>query len=241
MNKSGIYYTHNCIDNNIFNACQNQIKNHFDGELVSVSLEPMNFGKNIVLDRKPSVITMFTQILTALENCSHDVVFFLEHDVLYHPSHFDFVPLRKDIYYYNTHVWRWKFPRDFFITYDHLYSLSGMCADRKMLLNHYYYRFKKIEENGWQDGRDPGWARKIGYEPGKKRRRGGILDEETAEWKSEYPNIDIRHSKCLTPPKVSLTSFRHPPTNWQETTFINIKGWQDYDLWSLNNSVGVAI
>lgn len=233
MNKCGIYYTHNCIDSKIFTICQQQINNSFDSEVVSVSLEPINFGKNIVLDLKPSVITMFTQILTALEHCSCDYVFFLEHDVLYHKSHFDFIPPRNDVYYYNTNVWRWKYPDNFFITYDGLISLSGICAYRELLLNHYIQRLKKITDMGWEDGRDPNWARKIGYEPGKPRRRGGFMDEETAEWKSEYPNIDIRHSKCLTPSKVTLKSFRHLPTNWKETTFENIKGWNDFDIWSL--------
>ena len=231
--KGAIYYTHNVLDGHvIMSMCQEQIKKSFTGEIISVSLKPINFGKNIVLPLTSSVMTMFNQILTGLEHSTADIIFLLEHDVLYHKSHFDFVPPRDDTYYYNTNVWRWKYPTDYFITYDNLASLSGLCANRKLLLNHYRKRLELISDRGWEDGRDPGWARKIGYEPGKAKRRGGFMDENREEWRSEYPNIDIRHKRCLTPPKVTLDSFKHPPTNWQETTFENIKGWNSLKLWT---------
>jgi hypothetical protein len=76
-----------------------------------------------------------------------------------------------------------------------------------------------------EDGRDPSWARRMGYEPGKKKRRGGFLDEPADYWKSEYPLIDIRHSGTLTPAKVNLNSFKHKPTGWKEATMDEIKGW----------------
>ena len=49
---------------------------------------------------------MFKQILAGLEALDTDIVFFCEHDVLYYPSHFDFRPLKKDVIYYNTNVWK---------------------------------------------------------------------------------------------------------------------------------------
>jgi hypothetical protein len=70
----------------------------------------------------------------------------------------------------------------------------------------------------------------MGYEPGKKRRRGGFMDEEISFWQSPYPLIDIRHKRTLTPPKVTLDSFRHPPKRWEETTFERIQGWEPCDF-----------
>jgi hypothetical protein len=227
--KGIVYYTHHYLPENIMEAVQDTIRSS-GLPVVSVSLRPMDFGKNVVLDLKPGVMTMFKQILAGLEASKADTIFLAEHDIFYHSSHFDFNPPKKDTYYYNANVWRWDYPKDRFITYDHLTSLSGLCADRELLLNHYQKRLEKIAEKGWEDGRDPNWARKIGYEPGKKRRRGGFLDEPTAEWRSEYPNIDIRHKRTITPPKVTLDSFRHPPTGWRETTSDRIEGWESYDF-----------
>jgi hypothetical protein len=227
--KGLVYYTDNRLPEPIFSAVQREVlKSNLP--IISVSLKPIDFGINIVLDLKPSVISMFKQILKGLESSSSDMIFLVEHDVLYHSSHFSFKPPRRDTYYYNTNVWRWKYPHDYLITYDHLISLSGLCADRDLLINHYTKRLEIIEKNGWEDGRDPNWARKIGYEPGKKRRRGGFMDEPIDEWKSAFPNIDIRHKRTITPPKVTLDSFRHLPTGWKESRFDQIKGWECFDF-----------
>ena len=38
----------------------------------------------------------------------------------------------------------------------------------------------------------------------------------------EYPNIDIRHRKTLTPMKMTMESFIHKPTGWKESTINQI-------------------
>src|ERR1700674_133730 len=102
LTKGCIYYTDNRPRWFILEKCQEQIKKSWSGKIVSVSLAPINFGENIVLaGRKRSYPTMLTQIVMALTALDTDIVFFLEHDVLYHPSHFDFTPPCDDIYYYN--------------------------------------------------------------------------------------------------------------------------------------------
>jgi hypothetical protein len=67
----------------------------------------MKFGKkNIVVDiKEPKYLDMFTKILKALEASEAEVIFFAEHDVLYHPKHFDFIPPKRDVFYYNINVW----------------------------------------------------------------------------------------------------------------------------------------
>jgi hypothetical protein len=226
MKIGAIYYTHNILDPKIMEACQKTIRNGFKGEIISVSLKPINFGKNIVLDLEPGVVTMTRQILTALENSTADYVFFLEHDLCYHASHFDFAPPTDDTYYYNENVWRWDFPNDRLIGYDGLKSLSGLCCNRELAVRHYRKRKELIEANRWENGRDPYWARRIGYEPGKPKKRGGFLDEKKATWKSKYPLIDIRHSGTITKPKVTLDSFKRQPTGWKEIKINEIKGWE---------------
>jgi len=220
--KGIIYYTHNQCEENIFKAVQKTI---LDSELprVSCSLKPIEFGDNVVLDLEPGVVTMTKQILTALEKSQEKYVFFCEHDVLYHKSHFDFTPPRDDTYYYNENVWRWDYPNDRFIGYDGLKSLSGMCCNRELAINHYRTKLELIEKNGWEEGRDPYWMRRIGYEPGKEKRRGGFLDEKKDVWKSEYPLIDIRHRGTITKPKVTLDSFKSQPTGWKEIKIKDIR------------------
>ena len=229
MDKGIIYYTHNVCDPKIFEAVQKTIQKS-GLPIVSCSLKPINFGKNIVLDLEPGIVTMTKQIVKALENSESKYVFFAEHDVLYHETHFDFTPPTDDTYYYNENVWRWDFPNDRLIGYDGLKSLSGMCCNCELAINHYRKKLELIIKNRWENGRDPYWARRIGYEPGKPRRRGGFMDEKTDTWKSKYPLVDIRHRGTITKPKVELSSFRKQPTGWKEITFNQLEGWNFYNI-----------
>ena len=202
--------------------------------IVSCSLKPMDFGENIVLDLKPSIVTMFKQILTALKVSTAKYVFFAEHDLLYHPSHFEFIPSREDTFYFNINNWRWDYPQDRLITYNELKSLSGMCCNRELAIKHYKKRLELIENKGWKEtSKEPAWVRKIGYEPGKTKKRGGFSNDKCENWRSEYPNIDIRHKGTQSPPKVTLESFKHAPTGWQETTLDNISEWNLKGMFSL--------
>lgn len=227
--KTILYYTHNLCDEKIFKTVQYRLLN-IGLPIVSVSLKPMDFGKNIVLNLEPGAVTLTKQILEGLYNVDTDYVFFCEHDVLYHKSHFDFKPSRDDTFYFNTNNWRWDYPKDRYITYDGLRSLSGMCANTKLALKHYKKRLDLIEKNGYGNERDPYWARKIGYEPCKSKKRGGFSDNKCDNWRSEHPNIDIRHGGTMTKPKVTLSSFKHQPTGWKEATFNQLTGWTD--IWN---------
>ncbi len=236
--KGIIYYTDNRLREPIYSIVQSQILKA-NLPIVSTSLKPIEFGANTVFNLVPSYPTMLRQILTALENSSADVIFFCEHDVLYHPSHFDFIPPRNDVFYYNTNVWRWHYPSNLAITYDPLTALSCLCVNRQLATDHFRYRLKKIEEFGWDENRarEPRLGRRIAYEPGtKKIRRGGLTDDDYAVWKSEYPNVDIRHGKTFTKRSASVEDFKHKPNNpsWKETTLEKIPGWNLKELFNLN-------
>lgn len=235
MTKGVIYYTDNRLSEPIFTIVQQQIlKSRLP--IVSISLRPINFGRNITLNLSPSYLTMLTQITKALEESREDYVFFCEHDVLYPSSHFDFTPSKDNIFYYNANVWRWKYPDNYAITYDRLISLSGLSVNREFALNHYKMRLKKIlEMNLNKDKRhEPLWARKWGYEPGtKKIKRGGFSDDDFETWNSKDPIIDIRHGKTFSQSKVTLDSFIHKPENFQQTTLNKISGWDLKTLFNL--------
>lgn len=235
MSKGIIYYTDNRLSEPIYSIVQKYIKASAL-PIVSVSLKPINFGENFVLNSTPNILTMVKQITKALEESSAKYVFFCEHDVLYPLSHFEFTPPKDNIFYYNENIWRWKYPQNSAITYDRLICLSGLCVNKAFALKHYKARLNKIEKMGYtgKESRDPAWARKWGYEPGtKKIKRGGFSDDNFETYRSQYPIIDIRHRKTFSPPKVTLESFIHKPANWKQTTLNKIPGWNLVDLFDL--------
>ncbi len=236
MTKSIVYYTDNRTGEPIISLAKKYIA--ASGlPIVSCSLQPIDFGENYVLkDRVRSYPTMVEQILIALKHSTSDYVFFCEHDVLYHKSHFDFTPPTDTIYYYNVNNWRWRYPTNVAICYDYLASLSALCCNRKLALDHFERRLRVADEQGLSKlrSREPIWARRWGYEPGtKKVRRGGFSDESYEIWKSEYPNIDIRHKWTLSHPKTFLSDFRHAPRNWREIDIRNIPEWDLKTLFNL--------
>ena len=194
--KGIIYYTDNQADQMILDACQDQIKACAgDMPIVSVSLKPIVFGKNIVLNLERGRETYFKQILTALENIDTDIVFFCEHDVLYHPSHFEFTPDNKELFYYNDNKWKVDFETGQALFY-HCNQVSGLCGFRELLLEHYRWRVALNEKEGF--------TRK-GYEPGTRTK-------QFAVWNSKFPNIDIRHKNTLTANRWSQDQFRDKST-----------------------------
>lgn len=235
MSKGIIYYTDDRLREPIFSVVQKEILKA-NLPIVSVSLKPINFGKNIVLDAKPGYLTMLQQITRALTESSSKYIFFSEHDVLYPTSHFDFTPPKDNVFYYNANVWRWAYPTDVLITYDRLICLSGLCVNRQFALEHYLRRIEKIYELGYdKDTRhEPHWARYWGYEPGtKKTKRGGFSDDDFDTFRSKHPIIDIRHGRTFSQSKVTQESFIHKPSNWQEIAIDKVPGWDLKRLFKL--------
>lgn len=201
-----IFYTDSQLDERIARPVREQLL-EMDLPIVSVSLEPLDFGENIVLPLKRGYLTMFKQILTALEASTADVVYFCEHDVLYHPSHFDFVPESPQTFYYNQH-W-WKVRKDGLAVSWEADQVSGLSCYRELAIEWYKKRIVTYDEENFD--------RK--FEP--------LSGEGSASWKSEYPNIDIRHNHNLTYNKWSLDDFRKKETavNFRTSTIDQIPGW----------------
>lgn len=228
MDKGIIYYTDNRLNNPIRDIARYYIKKS-GLPIVSCSLKPIPFGKNIVLTgRLRSYPTFITQIYTALINLDTKYVFFCEHDVLYHKSHFDFTPPRDDVFYYNNNLWRWKLHNFRLVTYDKMRSLSCLCVNRKFAIEHYKKRLKKAEEMGLDStrSREPRTARIWGYEPGAKpMNHGGFSDDLCDDYKSRGPNIDIRHNKTFTSIKADPKDFKELPPGFKEIKYYEMKDW----------------
>ena len=217
VSKGIVYYTDNQLNQDIMTACQNQLKHSVNGHrLVSVSLQPLDFGDNITLNLERDYLTMFKQILAGLEALDTDIVFLCEHDVLYHPSHFEFIPSRKDVYYYNTNIWKVDSKTGHALHYD-CQQTSGLCAYRELLLEHYKKRVTRVEREGF--------TRRMGFEPGTHNRAERVDDFKAESWQSAFPNIDIRHNQNLTPSRWRQDQFRNQKycRDWREAD--EVPGW----------------
>lgn len=222
--KGIVYYTENKLDSKVMLACQNQLTKSMNGyPLISISLQPIEFGQNKVLSFERGYLTMFKQILTGLENLDTEYVFLCEHDVLYHPSHFNFTPIRDDIYYYNENTWKVDINTGHAIFY-YTKQTSGLCANRLLLLEHYKKRVEKTEKMFNKLGGDThefrNFIRRQGFEPGSHGRSERVDDFKSESWMSEYPNIDIRHDRNLTPSRWRQDQFRDQR---------NCRGWKESD------------
>ena len=149
ISKSIVYYTDNRLSPAIFTACQEQIRQSVNGyELVSVSLAPLEFGRNLVLEKERGYLTLFEQILAGLEASTADVIFLNEHDCLYHKSHYDFTPPDPAKIYYNQNVYQVR-TSDGHAVYYEAKRLSQLCAYRDVLIEHYRKRVDVVREKGF--------------------------------------------------------------------------------------------
>jgi glycosyltransferase involved in cell wall biosynthesis len=195
VTKGIIYYTDNQLDEKIAKPVRDQLlqvsqEDHFP--LVSSSLKKMDFGtKNVHFPSlQRGYPAMFKQILGALENSTSDIIFFCEHDVLYHPSHFDFTPEDKNVFYFNNNVWKCDFSTKKALKVDKCEQLSGMCVYRDTAIEWCRQKLKDIEANGFDRH----------FEPQNSVR---------GEWMSKEPNVDIRHDSNLTPNRWSKDQFKN--------------------------------
>jgi hypothetical protein len=213
--KGLVFYTDNNLGKDISKVVQKQLLKSTH-PIVSVSLKPIELGKNIVLEAKRGILTMFKQILIGLEASTADVIFLTEHDVLYHKSHFDFIPPDRTKVYYNTNVFHLRMS-DGHALYYTAKRQSQLCAYRDVLLEHYRKRVARVEKDGFSN--------KMGFEPGSHHRKERIDDLESDVWSSEYPNIDLKHGKNLTPARWKQSEFRDQKNcrDWVEAS--EIPGW----------------
>jgi hypothetical protein len=181
--------------------------------IVAVTLRRIDWpaAKNLMLDAERGYLTMFRQILAGLEALDTDDAFLCEHDCLYHQSHFDFVPPRDDCYYYNLNFFKVDANSGRAVTYV-AKQTSGLCASRRLLVDHYRKRVALVEKVGF--------SRRMGFEPGSHSRPERVDAIGSDVWRSAFPNLDIRHGKNLTPTRWSQKQFKDQR---------NCQGWQEAD------------
>src|SRR3990167_3052920 len=215
MDKGIIFYSDNRLNENVAKLVRNQlikISQDKDIPIVSCSLQPIDLGKNIVLEGKRGHEMMFKQILTALENSDAQYIYHCEHDNIYHPSHFDFTPPRKDRFYYDLN-W-WKIHDDGYVVHWEAAQVSGLCYYRQLGIDFYRKRLETYNPDSFD--------RK--FEP--------TVEGEYETWWAEYPSLDIRHKCNLTYNKRTIAHFRNKSAavTLKTTTIDKIEGWSNLTL-----------
>jgi glycosyltransferase involved in cell wall biosynthesis len=217
LSKGILFYTDNRLNMKMAKTCREYISQS-GLPITSVSLKPMNFGKNIHFQGERGYKTLFKQIQIGLESMTEDIVYFCEHDTLYHPNHFEFTPKDMNTFYYNGNYWFLRLNDGFSVHYD-VSPLSGLVANREILLKHFKERNELIDKQGF------GYY--MGFEP---------MTHNRIDWKHKYPfevfipenpNIDLCHGNNLTWKRWSKKHFRKQPKFWEESNVYNIKGWSN--------------
>lgn len=214
-----VYYSDGHAPENILRSCRDQIKACCNGhDLVSVCLNPVDFGRSFHYEAERGYLTMFRQILKGIEESTADVLFLVEHDVYYHPSHFDFIPPREDTFYYDENVWHIRANDGHALFYNHM-STSMLCARRDLLLRHYQLRVAKVEKEGF--------TRYFGFEPGSHKPPRGCDDYGREPYLAQFPSLDIRHSENLTSNRWRKDQFRNQQQlyAWTEKKVWDLPGW----------------
>jgi len=228
ITKGAAYYTDNKLPKEIAVPVFKNLEKVFPGKIKAVSLAPLSYTKSTVLDKERGYLTMFEQILTALRGLDTDIVFMTEHDVLYHPSHFDFVPI-KGTFHYNTNVWKVRIEDGHALWVDNCRQVSGLCAWREDLIAHYEERVSYVREKGYSN--------KMGFEPGTHSRITWKRQFKCDTWMSAFPNVDIRHQANLTPNRWSPDLFRDKRNceGWKEAE--KVPGWGKITISTLNGNL----
>jgi len=188
--KGMVYYTSNDCDERILHAVrENLMKVRSGVKMVSVSLKPLCFGdENITLFLEKGPLTMYKQILAGLEKIDTDIVFLVEHDVFYPKCHFDFIPTRKDTFYYNENWWKVRVSDGQAVQWKAI-QVSGLCAYRSLLIEHYLKRIERTERR---------FSNRVGFEPGLHKSPRGIDNYQFQTWRSEIPYVDMCHEHNVT-------------------------------------------
>lgn len=189
MDKGIVYYTDNILKESFAKIIRERLKlSAGDIPIVWVSQKPIDEKNNIVMHLRRSHESRTRQILEGLKQIETDMVFFAEHDVIYHPSHFDFAPPRDDIFYYNQNKWWLREGDGAAVCAENTTSLSQLVAYRKLLLQWYNRRVAYyVMEVNTDCGNEPG-----------KHKSSLFLENGKETFRSEWPNVDIRHKYNYT-------------------------------------------
>lgn len=221
MNTTVIYLTDNTLDEKIFFLCQKNILNSIGNlPLISISHKPIDFGENICVGILPrSSLSINQQMMRALEVVKTKYIAIAEHDCLYTPEHFTFIP-PDEISYYNENVWLLQLWSQGHPEYDGIFSNfpkrkanSQLICSTKTMIETTQARIDIMIDPVWLAKHPTGRIGEAGhmdYDHAMRLARGKSvvhIREKLKEYIEKYkgknfntklPNIDIRHEHNFT-------------------------------------------
>jgi len=223
-----LYITDSVLDPYIANRCRELLEKSACGKrIVSVSQKPLDFGDNVCVgDIGRVALSIDIQIKAGLEVIDTPYVAVAEHDCVYAPEHFDFVPPveNKEIFWYNLHCWLAQYYNPKWPELDGQFSRwPGRRVQSQMIC--WADMFRNITERKIKILSDPAYQKsfpvrsRVG-EPGTNwmRRSEQVFKRDSIhhlwrdvkdyinvcgakDWRSKNPNIDIRHHGNFTGPR----------------------------------------
>jgi hypothetical protein len=231
LDKSVLYLTDNSLDEKLAEFCRKQIIDNcesdvnigFDFDIISVSQKPIIFGKNICVGEiGRSWLSLYKQMMAGLEACETKYIGIAEHDVLYSSEHLQWIPPTDDTFYYNHNCWlvQWggNHPElnGMYSYWPKRFALSQLVCNKELLKESIKERLSLLENGyhmvkGLKGAGEPGVADNIAIgqlEAGSGRPtqlqrylKGFLKEYKSESFKTEQPNVDIRHSSNFTGPK----------------------------------------
>jgi len=186
-------YTDESAPEKLMNYCFASLKKSaYNNKIITAKLMP---------GEKRGYLSLYSQLLRCINATDAEIVYIAEHDVLYHPDRFLFVPPRDDTFYYQKLSYR--FNESGYFVHDKPIMSSLIC--NRLLLK------KAVEER--IEALHSGWRVKW-VEPGK----GDPLTRYNVDYYQLGMSVDIRHGK-------NFTGKRKPKDGKYLTT---VDYWGDY-------------
>jgi hypothetical protein len=222
LGKTIIYLTDNMLDEKIDSLCKrNILKSIGNLPLISVSHKPIDFGTNIcvgVMERNSLSINI--QMMKALEIVKTKYIAIAEHDCLYTPEHFSFIPTDDKITYYNENVWLMQMHSNGHPEFNGMFSKfpgrkanSQLICNTQLMIESTQDRIEMMGDPAWIAKHPSGRIGEAGHMDYNHAMRLSVgrsvahirdkLKEYIAKYKGEnwntvIPNIDIRHKDNFT-------------------------------------------
>ena len=180
-----VYYTDSQLQPELANAVRKRIKKVCGPiPIISVSQEPLKFGRNVCIGEQPRKYKSVYEALLAGVKAAPEgsIVYLLEHDVFYHPSHFAFLPAEHGVLYFNDNRYYYHLGCDTFDLARGKCALSQCVAWRDDIIQHAEERLAVAGDDMTEY-----------FETWQKR-----SSLKTQGFSSDRPNVDILHGQNLT-------------------------------------------
>lgn len=204
-----IYYTDNSLDPFLFRKCQEYLLKAAEGKrIISVSQKPIDFGDNICIGEKGrSHYNLFYQTLVGVEAATTKYIALAEHDCLYTPEHFNWIPPTDDLFYYNTNHWlvQWGGELSGLYSYFRRKVMSQLICERELYIRAIKEKLVMLEygaeiRKGQPGACEPGVCDNrqafinVKKEMESKHKDVGKDTFQAKAFSTKLPNLDIRHS-----------------------------------------------